>query len=221
MVTADEAYRRLSTAAPQLVSRLDDYPVLPFDEPDVYTIAYHILSQYSLSGTTTFTQSDMQSQIGWTATAETARRRFEILAAVGFITIDDSGRESQYRLAEPVDRWTALSESTKTDLPVAVSPGSVVTVQSGSDTSGREGLWSLPMSRLPEPTPERLATYQHEWQGWTLPCFIIMVVSLNWGTDIGVLLAVLASFVGLVLYSLASATFVVRQLQGVRGCVGI
>lgn len=204
-----------------LFNTADDYDVLAFDEPDVYTIAYHMLSQYSSAGTTTFTQSELQSQIGWTASGETARSRFKILAAVGFITVDDSSRESQYRLAEPVDRWTATSESTATDLPVAVSPGPVVTVESVSGTTGRGGLWSLPMSRLPEPTPERLATYQHEWQGWALPCFILMVVSLNWGTDIGILLAVLASFVGLVLYSLASATFVVRQIQGVRGRVGI
>lgn len=165
-----------------------------------------MISQYSENGTTTFTLSELQSNIGWSANEDTARSRLETLRTVGFVELNSAGREYQYTLREPLTVWTA--DSSMTDLP-KVGPSRSIVSTPGDQEPTR---WFSPNLNLPEPTSERLWSYAVTLSVSAVVCLVATTLLILSGHQLGfiggvILLAVAWGFV-----SIAGAILIVRTL---------
>ena len=216
MVSADDSHEQLRDTAPVLVTRLGQHGATPFQDPDPYTIAEKMLLQYS-SGTTTFTQAELQRLIDCSGTSETLHKRLETLETIGFIIISTDGRRNTYTIKEPLELW--FDDSPMTDLPVVASPNSVAPVPSATENSQSNQGVSVGPFTLPEPTPKRLIAYQNKWATGSALCFIVGLLFVSLGSRFLWWIAVAFFFVGLVCGSVTASMFTVRQLQGLRSKV--
>jgi len=213
VVSADDARDELQDKAPVLVSRLDQHDVDILKNPDPYSLANRMLIQYT-DGTTTFTQSELQRGSSWGTSSETAHKRLETLETVGFITVSRNGRAHKYTIKEPVEKW--LDDSPITDLPIVASSESVTPVPSATENSHPHQGGTVGPLGLPEPTPERLKTYQNRWAAISVFCFVGGLVLFRPGSHLWFWITMVLVLIGLVSGSATIATFTARQLQNLR-----
>jgi len=209
MIAADDLYAQLLAVTPVLVRRLHDQGVSLVESPGTYRIAYEMLEQYSKNRTTTFKRSDLECCRELDVRSETVNKRFEPLETVGFLTIHRDGRQNEYILNRPLEQWR--DDSLPTDLPAKYSPGPNALVPTVTDDPD-PGVAIGPLA-LPEPTPERLTTYQSEWATKAAFCFLIGLFFIYPGVSLGLWIALLLTVIGLWYASLTVSVFSVRKLQ--------
>jgi len=212
MIAVDDIHAQLLAVTPVLVRRLDEQGVSLVESPGTYRIAYEMLEQYFQDRTTTFERSDLECCRELDVRSETVNKRFEPLETVGFITICRDGRQNEYMLNEPPAQW--LDDSLPTDLPAKYSPGPNALVPTVTDDPD-PGVAIGPLA-LPEPTPERLTTYQGEWATKAVFCFLIGPFIVYSGVSLGLWIALLLTVLGFWYASLTLSVSGVRKLQLLR-----
>jgi|AntDeeMetagen681_2_1112603.scaffolds.fasta_scaffold02088_2 hypothetical protein len=231
MTDAQEYRAYLSSVAPTLEAALDDRDCSLLADPDVYSIAGEILHQHIEEGQSTFTVAQLQQDVGWSASAETAQSRLETLEDVGFVQHKETGRRHEYVLAQPVSSWrpyfglsdhpsraireqviSPLTAQSRHIMALIVSVGLFVRQQIQTVSI----IWPILAGLLPASTPAALIRYQWRWATRGALCLIGTAVMVSVETTFTRVSGVVLLLCGWWYVSLTGAMWAVRHLQPVH-----